>query len=218
MPSQNTLAITAPPHHPNQTKKHPNPTKGASRAARQPNRGAPGALAGLHRGHFVLALRFTDVDAPCMARAAGPRRCGRARALVFFCCFCFLKECRRAFLLSFPLVVFAAPAACFSQRLPQTTTTPNDQPPQKTTGLTLWVFSGDVDGIVPVLGSRRWVEGLRLPVLTPWRPWSSATGQVKGRGVIGRVVLLCSVVRGLVLEPLQHCPPLRQPPQPTHTP
>lgn len=45
-------------------------------------------------------------------------------------------------------------------------------------GLKLWVFSGDVDGIVPVLGSRRWVEGLGLPVLKPWRPWQSTTGQV----------------------------------------
>ena len=41
------------------------------------------------------------------------------------------------------------------------------------------MFSGDVDGIVPVLGSRRWVEGLKLPVLKPWRPWTSGSGQVK---------------------------------------
>jgi Serine carboxypeptidase len=46
-------------------------------------------------------------------------------------------------------------------------------------GLRIWVFSGDVDGIVPVLGSRRWIEGLGLPLVTPWRPWRSATGQAR---------------------------------------
>ena len=33
--------------------------------------------------------------------------------------------------------------------------------------LRLWVYSGDTDGIVPVLGTRRWVEGLGLPVSSP---------------------------------------------------
>ncbi|KAF6252042.1 peptidase S10, serine carboxypeptidase [Scenedesmus sp. NREL 46B-D3] len=48
------------------------------------------------------------------------------------------------------------------------------------TGLKVWVFSGDVDGIVPVLGSRRWVASLGLPTLKPWRPWHSSSGQVGG--------------------------------------
>ncbi|KAI8466501.1 MAG: serine carboxypeptidase-domain-containing protein [Monoraphidium minutum] len=47
-------------------------------------------------------------------------------------------------------------------------------------GLQIWVFSGDVDGIVPVLGSRRWVSGLGLDVTAPWRAWQSQTGQVAG--------------------------------------
>lgn len=47
------------------------------------------------------------------------------------------------------------------------------------TALKIWVFSGDVDGIVPVLGSRRWIESLHLPVAKPWRAWTSRTGQVK---------------------------------------
>eukprot|EP00775_Hariotina_reticulata_P002928 gene2928-3214_t len=46
------------------------------------------------------------------------------------------------------------------------------------TGMKIWVFSGDVDGIVPVLGSRRWVASLDLPLAAPWRPWTSSTGQV----------------------------------------
>ncbi|KIY96627.1 hypothetical protein MNEG_11336 [Monoraphidium neglectum] len=46
--------------------------------------------------------------------------------------------------------------------------------------LVIWVFSGDVDGIVPVLGSRRWIKSLGLPVDTPWRAWQSQTGQIGG--------------------------------------
>ena len=38
------------------------------------------------------------------------------------------------------------------------------------------VFSGDVDGIVPTIGTRRWIAALDLPVKHPWRPWTSSTG------------------------------------------
>ena len=41
------------------------------------------------------------------------------------------------------------------------------------------VYSGDVDAIVPVTGSRRWVHGLQLPEVTPWAPYITA-GQVGG--------------------------------------
>jgi hypothetical protein len=50
--------------------------------------------------------------------------------------------------------------------------------PAAAAALKIWVFSGDVDGIVPVLGSRRWIESLQLPVAKPWRSWTSRTGQV----------------------------------------
>ena len=42
--------------------------------------------------------------------------------------------------------------------------------------LSMLVFSGDVDGIVPVLGTRRWIRSLDLPITRPWRPWTSSTG------------------------------------------
>ena len=42
--------------------------------------------------------------------------------------------------------------------------------------LSMLVFSGDVDGIVPVLGTRRWIRSLNLPITRPWRPWTSSTG------------------------------------------
>eukprot|EP00877_Chromochloris_zofingiensis_P013113 jgi/Chrzof1/8055/UNPLg00100.t1 len=44
----------------------------------------------------------------------------------------------------------------------------------------MWVFSGDVDGIVPVLGSRRWIASLQLSVVKSWQSWASSTGQVAG--------------------------------------
>lgn len=44
--------------------------------------------------------------------------------------------------------------------------------------LDILIFSGDVDGIVPVIGTRRWVASLQLPVVKEWRPWYSHTGEL----------------------------------------
>ncbi len=38
-------------------------------------------------------------------------------------------------------------------------------------GLRMLIYSGDVDGIVPVVGTRRWTAGLGLETLSPWRQW-----------------------------------------------
>jgi len=38
------------------------------------------------------------------------------------------------------------------------------------------VYSGDVDGCVPHLGTRRWVSSLGLRPARPWRSWHSSTG------------------------------------------
>ncbi|DBA89195.1 TPA: hypothetical protein ACH3X1_016344 [Trebouxia sp. C0004] len=46
--------------------------------------------------------------------------------------------------------------------------------------LDILIFSGDVDGIVPVIGTRRWLASLELPIIKEWRPWYSHTGQVGG--------------------------------------
>ncbi|CAO2202951.1 unnamed protein product [Urochloa humidicola] len=48
------------------------------------------------------------------------------------------------------------------------------------TGLRVWVYSGDMDGRVPVLGSRYWVEALGLPIKSQWQPWY-LNNQVAGR-------------------------------------
>jgi serine carboxypeptidase-like clade 2 len=50
--------------------------------------------------------------------------------------------------------------------------------------LKILVFSGDVDGIVPVTGTRRWLQKLGLPIEKPWTTWHSTTGQVGGRIVV----------------------------------
>lgn len=44
--------------------------------------------------------------------------------------------------------------------------------------LNILIFSGDVDGIVPVIGTRRWLASLELPIIKEWRPWYSHTGKL----------------------------------------
>ncbi|XP_076940266.1 serine carboxypeptidase 1-like [Bidens hawaiensis] len=38
-------------------------------------------------------------------------------------------------------------------------------------GIRVWIYSGDADGMVPVTSSRYAVNKLKLPVETAWRPW-----------------------------------------------
>lgn len=47
------------------------------------------------------------------------------------------------------------------------------------------VYSGDVDGILPVTGTRAWVSSLGLKMTRAWRPWFSPhqPGQVGGYAV-----------------------------------
>ncbi|KAJ8767354.1 hypothetical protein K2173_017398 [Erythroxylum novogranatense] len=49
-------------------------------------------------------------------------------------------------------------------------------------GFRIWIYSGDTDGRVPVIGSRYCVEALGLPTRSPWRSWSHER-QVGGRVV-----------------------------------
>ncbi|KAL4643219.1 hypothetical protein ACB092_02G078100 [Castanea dentata] len=49
-------------------------------------------------------------------------------------------------------------------------------------GLKIWVYSGDADGRVPVLGSRYCIEALGLSLKSPWRSWYH-NHQVGGRMV-----------------------------------
>lgn len=38
-------------------------------------------------------------------------------------------------------------------------------------GYKILFFSGDTDGAVPLLGSRRWITKLGWEILEPWKPW-----------------------------------------------
>ncbi|XP_020113889.1 serine carboxypeptidase-like 33 isoform X4 [Ananas comosus] len=49
-------------------------------------------------------------------------------------------------------------------------------------GLRIWVYSGDADGRVPVIGTRYCMDALGLPVKTHWQPWYH-NKQVAGRFV-----------------------------------
>eukprot|EP01116_Phalansterium_solitarium_P022795 TRINITY_DN7660_c0_g1_i1.p1 TRINITY_DN7660_c0_g1~~TRINITY_DN7660_c0_g1_i1.p1 ORF type:complete len:498 (+),score=133.74 TRINITY_DN7660_c0_g1_i1:88-1494(+) len=46
--------------------------------------------------------------------------------------------------------------------------------------LKILVFSGDVDAIVPVTGTRAWLRSLNMTVTNPWTPWIDPQGQVGG--------------------------------------
>ncbi|CAL0330222.1 unnamed protein product [Lupinus luteus] len=47
-------------------------------------------------------------------------------------------------------------------------------------GLKIWVYSGDADGRVPVIGTRYWIETLGLPLKSTWHSWYH-NNQVGGR-------------------------------------
>ncbi|KAK7256718.1 hypothetical protein RIF29_30176 [Crotalaria pallida] len=47
-------------------------------------------------------------------------------------------------------------------------------------GLKIWIYSGDADGRVPVIGTRYCVEALGLPLISSWRNWYQ-DDQVGGR-------------------------------------
>ncbi|XVF69334.1 hypothetical protein PTKIN_Ptkin11bG0072200 [Pterospermum kingtungense] len=40
-------------------------------------------------------------------------------------------------------------------------------------GLRVWLYSGDVDSVVPITATRYGLHLLKLPIKTAWRPWSS---------------------------------------------
>jgi len=44
---------------------------------------------------------------------------------------------------------------------------------------TLMHYSGDTDGVVPTIGTRRWIESLKWPVSSDWQAWTT-DGQVSG--------------------------------------
>ena len=41
----------------------------------------------------------------------------------------------------------------------------------------LVIYSGDVDGCVPYVGTEEWTSGLGFPVVEEWRGWNAGTNQ-----------------------------------------
>ncbi|GMP57171.1 hypothetical protein CsSME_00021366 [Camellia sinensis var. sinensis] len=73
-------------------------------------------------------------------------------------------------------------------------------------GLKIWIYSGDTDGRVPVIGSRYCIEALGLPLKSPWRSWYH-NHQVGGR-IVEYEGLTYVTVRGA-----GHLVPLNKPSQ-----
>jgi len=46
--------------------------------------------------------------------------------------------------------------------------------------LRMLVYSGDVDGIVPITGTRNWINSLNLNITEAWRAWTDRNGQTGG--------------------------------------
>ncbi|KAD2393108.1 hypothetical protein R6Q59_012806 [Mikania micrantha] len=51
-------------------------------------------------------------------------------------------------------------------------------------GLRILLYSGDVDAVVPVSGTRYSIDAMNLKVVKPWRFWTDATKQVAGYKVV----------------------------------
>lgn len=61
--------------------------------------------------------------------------------------------------------------------------------------LRILIFSGDIDGMVPVVGTRRWVASLGLAVKSSWHPWMN-DGQVAGYSVTYERGFSFATIRG----------------------
>uniref|UniRef100_A0A0D9VQL2 Carboxypeptidase n=1 Tax=Leersia perrieri TaxID=77586 RepID=A0A0D9VQL2_9ORYZ len=62
-------------------------------------------------------------------------------------------------------------------------------------GIRIWIFSGDLDAMVPVTATRQSMERLQLKVTAEWRPWSSDGDDVAGY-VIAYDGVVFATVRG----------------------
>ena len=55
----------------------------------------------------------------------------------------------------------------------------------------LWVYSGDLDSSVPIIGTKKWVEEFKaeqgIPIKRNWREWW-VPGKHKGEDQVGGMV------------------------------
>ncbi|CAL0310995.1 unnamed protein product [Lupinus luteus] len=62
-------------------------------------------------------------------------------------------------------------------------------------GLRVWIFSGDIDGIVPVTSTKYSIKKMNLSAKTTWYPWFS-NGEVGGYAEVYKEGLTFATVRG----------------------
>lgn len=62
-------------------------------------------------------------------------------------------------------------------------------------GLRVWLYSGDVDGRIPVTSTRSSINAMKVPVKTPWRPWF-VDGEVGGFTEVYKGDFTFATVRG----------------------
>ncbi|GAB4859906.1 calponin [Ancistrocladus abbreviatus] len=63
-----------------------------------------------------------------------------------------------------------------------------------TSQISVWIYSGDIDGRVPVTSSKYAINTLKLPIKTAWRPWY--TGNQVGGYVVGYEGMAFVTIRG----------------------
>ncbi|XP_059663519.1 serine carboxypeptidase 1-like [Cornus florida] len=61
-------------------------------------------------------------------------------------------------------------------------------------GIRVWIYSGDIDSVVPVTSTRYSISSLKLPIQTPWLPWY--TNDEVGGYVVEYQGLTFATVRG----------------------
>ncbi|KAH9321476.1 hypothetical protein KI387_016115, partial [Taxus chinensis] len=63
-------------------------------------------------------------------------------------------------------------------------------------GIRMLVYSGDVDSVVPVLGTRLSINALKLKIQKSWYPWMNGDDDVAGYSIIYKGGLTFATVRG----------------------
>ncbi|KAJ8762401.1 hypothetical protein K2173_007561 [Erythroxylum novogranatense] len=61
-------------------------------------------------------------------------------------------------------------------------------------GIRLWIYSGDIDSVIPVTATRFGIHALKLPIVSAWRPW--CTSNEVGGYVEGYEGLIFTTIRG----------------------
>ncbi|KAD4888690.1 hypothetical protein E3N88_20763 [Mikania micrantha] len=76
-------------------------------------------------------------------------------------------------------------------------------------GIIVWIYSGDIDGRIPVTSSRYSVNKLKIPVVVPWRPWYY-NKEVGGYVVGYRGSMVLTTIRAeAVVSPMHATEPLQ---------